>query len=96
MTLRLLVNLLKTDRDPRSPDATDPTTTLRQDEHDGMPVVILGDAHDRVHHLLDLRVGDRPEPMTIEMNITGHVAYLLATTLIILASLALAGKRRTR
>lgn len=76
MSFRFTVSLFEADRDAGSPDAEDITSILRKSEHGPVSFPVLDDGDDRVHHLLELRIGDRPEPMSVEVDIPRwHVAF---------------------
>lgn len=69
MSFRFTVSLFEADRDAGSPDAADITAILRKSEREPVVLSLSDDGHESVRHLLELRIGDRPEPMSVEVNV---------------------------
>ena len=69
MSFRFTVSLFEADRDAGSPDAADITAILRKIEREPVVLSLSDDGHESVRHLLELRIGDRPEPMSVEVNV---------------------------
>lgn len=63
MSFRFTVSLFEADRDAGSPDAADITAILRKSEREPVVLSLSDDGHESVRHLLELRIGDRPEPI---------------------------------
>lgn len=93
MSFRFNVNLLETDRGAGGPEADDIVSLLEKSKREPVMFPVPDDGRERVRHLLELRLGDRPEPMAVEMNIPRrHIALLIAIVPIIIASIVSAGK----
>ena len=69
MSFRFTVSLFEADRDAGSPDAADITAILRKSEREPVVLSLSDDGHESVRHLLELRIADRPEPMSVEVNV---------------------------
>lgn len=68
MSFRFTVSLFEADRDAGSPDAADITAILRKSEREPVVLSLSDDGHESVRHLLELRIGDRPEPMSVQIG----------------------------
>ena len=77
MSFRFTVSLFEADRDAGSPDAADITAILRKSEREPVVLSLSDDGHESVRHLLELRIGDRPEPMSVEVNVPQWLHFIL-------------------
>ena len=82
MSFRFTVSLFEADRDAGSPDAADITAILRKSEREPVVLSLSDDGHESVRHLLELRIGDRPEPMSVFVVALTIVAVLVAVFLL--------------